>query len=104
MPDVFNYSVKAGYFSWRWAAEAFYDNTNCLGGFDIRRNDMPFPSNEMDMSRVGIMTHYRIAALSDLQIIAQAAYTVSGRNVGQSTTLTFGLMKIFDFNKEKTNK
>lgn len=101
MPDVFNYSLKAGYYSWRWAAEAFFDNTDCLGGFDIRRNDMPFPSNEMDMTRVGIMGHYRIEALDDLQIVASAAYTVAGRNVGQSTTISFGLMKIFNFNKDK---
>jgi hypothetical protein len=25
-----------------------------MGGFNIRKNDMPFPSNEMDMVRIGL--------------------------------------------------
>ena len=102
MPDVFNYNVKLGYYSYRWAAEVFYDKTDCLGGFDIRLNDMPFLSNEMDMSRVGFMGHYRIEALSDIQVAFSVASTLTGRNVGKSTTYTFGLFKILDFaNKDK---
>ncbi len=99
MPNVFNYNAKLGYYSYRWAAEVFYDKTDCLGGFDIRRNDMPFISNEMDMTRVGFMGHYRIKALSDIQIAVSVAKTISGRNVGESTTYTIGLFKILDFNK-----
>jgi len=103
MPDVFNFNLKLGYFSYRWAAEVFYDNTDCQGGFDIRRNDMPFISNEMDMTRVGFMGHYRIKALSDIQIVGSIANTISGRNVGESTTFTLGLFKILDFNNKTKN-
>jgi hypothetical protein len=101
IPDMANYSARAGYYTYRLAAEAFYEHNESLGGFDIRRNDMPFPSNNMDVTRVGLLMHYRIKALADLQLVGMAARVVAGRNVGQSSTFTFGIMKALDFNKKE---
>lgn len=105
IPDMANYSARAGYYTYRFAAEGFYEHNESLGGFDIRRNDMPFPANNMDATRVGLLMHYRIKALADLQLVGMAARVVAGRNVGQSSTFTFGIMKALDFNKtEKKEK
>lgn len=100
IPNVVNYSARAGYYTYRIAAEAFYEHNESLGGFDIRRNDMPFPSNNMDVTRLGLLAHYRFKALADVQIVAIAARVVSGRNVGQTSTFMIGLTKALDFNKK----
>jgi hypothetical protein len=97
MPDVFSFGVRAGYRSKSWSAEAMYEQMDCLSGFDIRRNDMPFVSNEMDMSRIGLMGSYTIPQWADLQLMAQLRYTLTGRNVGQSTGFSIGVMKAFGF-------
>lgn len=97
MPDVLNLMAKTGYYAKKWSAEINLEYNDCLGGFDIRRNDMPFVSNEMDMTRIGLGGMYSIAPLGDLQVMAMARYTLSGRNVGQATSFSIGLMKAFGF-------
>ncbi len=99
MPNVANISLRAGYYSHRIEAEAYIEHNATLGGFDIRRNDMMFPSNKMIATRVGITAFYRIKPLHDLQVVANYAYTLNGRNVGQTTSVALGLMMAFDFNK-----
>ena len=99
MSDVANVSFRAGYYSHRIEAEAYIEHNAALGGFDIRRNDMMFPSNKMIATRVGITAFYRIKPLHDLQVVANYAYTLNGRNVGQATSVALGLMMAFDFNK-----
>ncbi len=99
MPDVANVSFRAGYYSHRIEAEAYIEHNAALGGFDIRRNDMMFPSNKIMVTRVGITAFYRIKPLHDLQVVANYAYTLNGRNVGQATTVALGLMMAFDFSK-----
>jgi hypothetical protein len=102
MPDVLNLMAKTGYYTKKWSAEINLEYNNCLGGFDIRRNDMPFVSNEMDMTRIGLGGMYSIAPLGNLQVMAAARYTLSGRNVGQTTSFSFGLMKAFGFASKTT--
>ena len=59
---------------------------------DIRRNDMPFPSNNMDAERVTGVVQYFIPKVlrGGLSVIAIGGYTLSGRNVGQATSLGGG--------------
>jgi Putative MetA-pathway of phenol degradation len=95
MPDVFSFGLRAGYQSPRWSAELVYERIDCMGGFDIRRNDMPFISNEMDMSYVGMLSLYKIPKWADIQLIAQLRYTLNGKNVGKSTGFSLGIMKAF---------
>ena len=66
-----------------------------LGGGDIRRQDMPFVSNRMNFSRVGAMGMYPIPKLTHLQLQFAYAYTLDGRNVGQASTITGGLLYRF---------
>lgn len=100
MPNTANVSLRGGYYTHRVAAEAFVERNNTLGGFDIRRNDMMFPSNKMVSTRIGFTGFYRVKPLHDLQIVANMAYTLSGRNVGQATSLALGFMMAFDWRKK----
>ena len=66
-----------------------------LGGGDIRRQDMPFVSNRMDFVRLDGALMYALAVPTNVSIQFGAAHILSGRNVGQSTTLTAGLFYTF---------
>jgi len=58
MPDMASYNVRAGIRTFRIIAEVFYQQNITLGGFDIRRNDMPFPSNKMNANIAGAHIKY----------------------------------------------
>jgi hypothetical protein len=101
MPNVAGFNARAGYRSRTWIAEAVLDNMNTLGGFDIRKNDMPFPSNKMNATMTGVNFKYSFAkALRGLELTAGAKYTVAGRNVGQATMVNGGIFYLMDFTKK----
>jgi hypothetical protein len=104
MPNTANVSFRGGYYTHRVAAEAFIERNNTLGGFDIRRNDLMFPSNKMVSTRIGFTGFYRVKPLHDLQIILNWTKTLSGRNVGETTSLALGLMMAFDWSKKTTDQ
>src|SRR5258706_3613101 len=54
MPNGTNYNFRAGFRNHRLIAEAVVNNWTTLGGFDITRNNMPFPSNRMNATTVGV--------------------------------------------------
>jgi hypothetical protein len=95
MPNLMHFTARAGYMQDYLILEAFFENMNTLGGGDIRRNDMPFPSNKMIFSKVGIMGTYRPKGLKGLGFTLSASSTLSGRNVGQSDNITASLLYIF---------
>ncbi|MEY4934971.1 MAG: hypothetical protein RIS64_1330 [Bacteroidota bacterium] len=101
MADQSHYSLRAGYYTYRFGIEAIGEQLTTHGGFDIRRNDMMFPSNKMDATRIGVITHYRIKPLKDLHLVANMAYTLDGRNVGQALTTQIGAFIAFDFKNKK---
>ncbi|HEY6900666.1 MAG TPA: hypothetical protein VI233_08490, partial [Puia sp.] len=79
--------------------------TTQKGGFDIRKNDMPFPSNAMNATMVGAHFKYTFKKVEGLSLIGGGDYTVAGRNVGQSTAFDAGVFYILDFNhKTKSTK
>jgi hypothetical protein len=100
MPDAANYNFRAGFRNQRWIAEAVVNVWNTLGGFDITRNNMPFPSNEMDATMVGANFKYVIPPLPQLQLVAGGNYTVAGRNVGQARTVYGSIFYILDFSRK----
>ncbi|MBP9884585.1 MAG: hypothetical protein KBF32_14340 [Chitinophagales bacterium] len=89
MPDAIDYSATIGYETADAAfrAEAFYGGLNTLGGFDIRVQDMGFPSNNMDMTNIGAAVHYYPSIVKGLGIHASGSYVLTGRNVGQTTSI-----------------
>ena len=101
MPDVASFNIRAGYRDKGLIAEAVFDHWNTLGGFDITRNNMPFASNEMDMSRIGFNFKYDMPFHPQLSITGNVMTTISGRNVGQATGYSAGIFYVIDFTKKK---
>ncbi len=105
MPNIATFNFRAGFRNHRWIAEAVVNKMTTLDGFDITKNNMPFPSNKMNATMVGANFKYVLPPLMQLSIVAGGMYTVAGRNVGQSTTIYGSLFYVFDFSKkEKSDK
>ncbi len=103
MPDVAVYNGRAGYRSARFRAEAVVENNTTLGGFDIRKNDSPFPSNKMNMTSLG--ANFKYSFTSGLEFSGGGARVIAGRNVGQTTMFNGGVDYLFSLSKKKkTNK
>ena len=95
MPNVFDYIASAGYMKRGLMTTGSFSQQQTLGGGDIRRQDIPFVSNRMNFSRVGAMVMYPVPKLRNLAFQLAYGYTIDGRNVGQATTVTTGLLYRF---------
>jgi hypothetical protein len=99
MPNVFDYSLSAGYLKNSLNVFVSYTQQITLGGGDIRRQDMPFCSNRMNFSKVDATVMYYLPKPKGLAVRAIAGQTVTGRNVGQSTYFMGGLLYTIHFIK-----
>lgn len=102
MPDAAQFQLRAGYRGHYLLAEALVTNWTTLGGFDITRNNMPFPSNRMNVTTVGAAFKYTLKSYTHLSIIAGGNYTIAGRNMGQSTAFNAGAFYAFYFKSKKS--
>jgi len=103
MPDAASWNVRAGYRSDWLIAEAVFSDMITLGGFDIRKNDMPFPSNKMNSMMAGVDFKYTLPKKwNALSIVGGGMYTVAGRNVGQATSWDLGAFYVLDFSSKKS--
>jgi hypothetical protein len=109
MPDLFTFNGSVGIYKKYVIAELMLDNMTTLGGFDIRRNDMPFPSNRMNSTSVGPHIKYTLPFNTHLAVVGGADFVIggikvfgdhilTGRNVGQATTFSFGAYYAFYVN------
>ncbi len=103
MPDATYFNFRTGYRSDVWIVEAIADKFTTLGGFDITKNNMPFVSNKMNATRLGMHVKYETNFVEGLSIVADANTTIAGRNVGQSTGFGGGIFYIMDFSKKEKN-
>ncbi len=101
MPDATYFNVRAGYRSSSWIVEAIADKWTTLGGFDITKNNMPFVSNKMNATKVGLHVKYEADFVNGLSFVADVNTTVAGRNVGQSTSYGGGIFYILDVSKKQ---
>jgi hypothetical protein len=101
MPNVFDFIVNLGYHKGAWEAQIFYNQQNTLGGGDIRRQDMPFVSNQMNFSKAGALVMYYLPWPKNFAVRATSNYTFAGRNVGQTTSFMGGVLYTFNFSKNK---
>ena len=101
MPDAMQYQLRTGWRSSQFIAEAVASNWTTQGGFDITKNNIPFPSNKMNITSVGINGKYSIKAVAGLSVIGGGNYTIAGRNVGQSASIYGGVFYIVDFSHKK---
>lgn len=102
MPNANNFNFRAGYRSSKLIAEAVVNKSTTLGGFDITRNNMPFPSNKMDATVVGVNVKYVVTPDHKLSLVGGGNTTVAGRNVGQATTWYGSVFYILDFTHKAT--
>lgn len=101
MPDAAQYNLRLGYRNNSFIVEALLSNWTTLGGFDITKNNMPFPSNKMNITTAGINIKYNINAVAGLSLIGGYNMTLAGRNVGESNSFNTGVFYILDFSKHK---
>lgn len=100
MPDGGNLNIRAGFRNERWIAEAVFNRWKTFGGFDITRNNMPFPSNRMNATTIGANFKYVLPIKQEVSLVAGGNTTVAGRNMGQSTTVYGSIFYVFDFTKK----
>ena len=101
MPNAGNIQLRTGYRSKKLIAEASLSNMTTFGGFDIRKNDMPFVSNKMNSTNAGLEAKY-YPFNQALGINANVWHTLKGRNVGQATGYSAGILYTVNF-KSKTS-
>ena len=100
MPDASNYNVRAGFRNERLVAEAVFNRWVTLGGFDITRNNMPFPSNRMNATTLGVNVKYVLPVKGEISLVAGGNKTIRGRNMGEATTVYGSVFYVLNFNKK----
>lgn len=100
MPNVVDYSATVGFLNHFLKVNLNYMVMDTRSSSDIRRNDMPFISNNMDASRVTGIVQYYLPRRIGLSFILTGGYTISGRNVGQATSIGGGLAYQFGVYKK----
>lgn len=101
MPNAASYQLRTGYRGRYLIAEALLTNWTTLGGFDMRKNDMPFPSNRMNATMVGASAKYTLRTFTNVSFLAGANFTIAGRNVGQSKAFNIGAFYVLNFANKK---
>ena len=91
MPDVAKYRGTLGWQRGPWCIPVGLTAQRTLGGGDIRRQDMPFVSNRMNATMAHAELMYFLPGVSNLRLDLGAAHTITGRNVGRSTSFMTGL-------------
>jgi hypothetical protein len=104
MPDAAQFQLRAGYRGTYLIAEALVTNWTTLGGFDITRNNMPFPSNRMNSTTAGLYVKYTVKMHANLSVLGSANFTLAGRNMGQANAYSAGVFYAFYFNKQSAKK
>ena len=100
MPDAISVNFRAGFRSSRLIAEFIIDNwVTQSGGFDITKNNMPFPSNTMNALKYGINSKYTLKKIPALSLVGGFNYIVQGKNVGKSDTFYGGLFYVINIKK-----
>lgn len=92
VPDAFDAAIRLGYLKKDNQLEFFAEHFSCIGGDHIRRNDMPFITNDMTMTTIGVYGKFQPKALG---VNAKFAYVVDGSNVGQTLSLSVGVLYQF---------
>ena len=101
MPDATYFNLRAGYRSSTWIIEAIADKWTTIDGFDITKNNMPFISNKMNATKLGMHVKYDTDFINGLSFVADGFTTIAGRNVGQASGFSGGIFYIFDLGKKE---
>ena len=94
MPNTYDGAVRLGVLRRGWQTEVFAERSSCLTGDNIRRNDMPFPTNNMQATVVGWYGKFQPR---NIGVNARVGYVTSGLNMGQSTSYSVGVLYQMNF-------
>lgn len=101
VPNMTDVAARVGYWKKGIQAEVFIEKFSGVGGDNIRRNDMPFPSNNMTATSVGFYGKYQP---KNVGFNVRVAHVLDGLNVGQSSSYSIGfLYQLNAFKKEDKN-
>ena len=89
MPNTTDAAFRLGYLRGAVQVETFIERNACVEGDNIRRNDMPFPTNNMRMTLVGAYAKFQP---KNIGFNARVNYVTAGLNVGQSFGYSIGLL------------
>jgi hypothetical protein len=92
MPDVQDAALTLGYSRPGLVIPIVLTRQRTLGGGDIRRQDAPFVSNRMDFTRIDGRVQYVVPRLKVVTLHVGASHILTGRNVGQSTSIMGGVL------------
>lgn len=102
VPNAVNYQAILG--GWllkhNLRVEASYNVMNSQSGDDIRRWNMPQPTNKMEATQAGFFAQYYLQAVEPLKGFSLMAYfnqVLEGRNVGKTTEVGGGVTYQFTF-------
>lgn len=101
MPNVTTFNIRAGYRTQYLIAEAVFNNMTTQGGFDITKNNMPFPGNRMNASSLGTNFKYVFKKKDHLSLTGGAHKVIAGRNMGQSLNLNFGVFYVLNLARKQ---
>ena len=96
VPNATDWGARIGILKRKWQTEVFIENFSCVNGDNIRRNDMPFPTNNMQATMVGWYGKLQPKALG---LNARVSYVTDGLNMGQSTSYMVGVLYLFGLKK-----
>jgi Putative MetA-pathway of phenol degradation len=94
IPNTTDGAINIGYLKHGIQATVFIEKFDCLGGDDIRRNDMPFPTNDMNGTDIGGYLKYQP---SHFGVNFRYAQVTKGHNIGQATSFSAGILYQFGF-------
>ena len=103
MPNVTDAAARVGYIKdgSRIQAEVFVEHFTCVGGDNIRRNDMPFPTNNMTATSAGFYGKYQP---KNIGFNVRIAKVLDGLNVGQSLSYSIGVLYQINYFKKPEKK
>lgn len=101
VPSAVNYQAVLG--GWllkhNLRLEASYSILNCVDGDDIRRWNMPQPTNKMEMTQAGFFAQYYFKSIEPLKgfsLMAAYGRVLEGRNMGKATSVGGGITYQFN--------
>lgn len=89
VPDAVDAVVRGGWSDGTLYVDGWWQNINAQSGTNIGAG-VPFPSNGQCATRVGATLAYRL--MDQFSLVGAVAGTISGRNVGHASRLSFGIV------------
>jgi len=96
VPNAFDLSGRLGWTNRYIQTEVFAEHGACTDGDYIRRNAMPFPTNNMKSTAVGFYGKFQP---KNLGFNVRVSRVIDGENVGQAMTYQAGILYQFAYIK-----